>query len=106
MKQLRGFKFRFFPNSTQRLQLAQTFGCARFVYNWGLNLSKIEYKENGKSLGYAQTCKQLTQLKKEESTIWLKDVASVPLQQSLKNLDTALKNFFKGHNSSDFSRHL
>ena len=98
MKKLRGFKFRFYPNSAQRFQLAQTFGCARFVWNWGLNLRSTEYKENSKSLGYAQTCKQLTQLKKEESTIWLKDVASVPLQQSLKNLDTAFKNFFKGQN--------
>ncbi|MDJ0596906.1 MAG: RNA-guided endonuclease TnpB family protein [Pleurocapsa sp. MO_226.B13] len=98
MKKLRGFKYRFKPNSTQRLQLAQTFGCARYIWNWGLNLRATEYKENGKSISYNETSKQLTQLKKEESTIWLKDVASVPLQQSLKNLDTAFKNFFKGQN--------
>lgn len=86
MKQIRGFKFRFYPTSSQRLQLAQTFGCSRFVFNWALNLRSVSYKENGKSIGYNETSKQLTQLKKEGSTKWLKDVSSVPLQQSLKNL--------------------
>lgn len=72
MKQLRGFKFRFFPNSSQRLQLAQTFGCSRFVFNWALDLKSVSYKKNGESISYNQTSKLLTQLKKEESTTWLK----------------------------------
>ncbi|MDJ0534655.1 MAG: helix-turn-helix domain-containing protein, partial [Xenococcaceae cyanobacterium MO_207.B15] len=38
MKQLRGFKYRFYPTSAQRLELAQTFGCTRYVYNWALAL--------------------------------------------------------------------
>ena len=29
----RGFKYRFYPTSAQRLELAQTFGCTRFVYS-------------------------------------------------------------------------
>ncbi len=95
MKQIRGFKFRFYPTSSQRLQLAQTFGCSRFVYNWALNLRSGSYQEKQESINYNQTSKLLTQLKKEEDRKWLSDVASVPLQQSLKALDTAFKRFFK-----------
>ena len=36
----------------------------------------------------------MTLVKKTEARQWLKDVSSVPLQQSVKNLDTAYKNFF------------
>ncbi|PPT07026.1 Mobile element protein [Geitlerinema sp. FC II] len=44
--------------------------------------------------GYNTLSKALTQSKKTEERRWLKDVSSVPLQQSLKQLDTAFKNFF------------
>lgn len=36
----------------------------------------------------------MTQLKAKEEFIWLNEVSSVPLQQSLRNLQTAYKNFF------------
>jgi putative transposase len=37
----------------------------------------------------------LTQSKKTEETQWLKEVSSVPLQQSIRHLDVAYRNFFK-----------
>ena len=98
MKQLRGFKYRIKVNDSQRLQLAQTFGSVRFVFNWALNLRSASYKEEGQSISYNQTSKLLTALKKQEETAWLKDISSVPLQQGLKHLDRAFKNFFKQQN--------
>ncbi len=98
MKQLRGFKYRIKVNDSQRLQLAQTFGSVRFVFNWALNLRSASYKEKGQSISYNQTSKLLTALKKQEETAWLKDISSVPLQQGLKHLDRAFKNFFKQQN--------
>ncbi len=95
MKQLRGFKFRFYPNSSQRLQLAQTFGCTRFVYNWGLNLRTDSYYNQQIPLSYRDTSNALTKLKKQEDRSWLKEVSSVPLQQGLRHLNTAFENFFK-----------
>ena len=95
MKKLRGFKFRFYPTSSQRLELAQTFGCARFVYNWGLNLRTDSYYNQGKPLSYKDTSNALTKLKKQEDRAWLKQVSSVPLQQGLRHLNTAFENFFK-----------
>jgi putative transposase len=98
MKQLRGFKYRFYPNSAQRLELAQTFGCTRFVYNWALALRTNSYYEKQKSLTYTDTSNALTKLKKDPEKPWLKQVSSVPLQQGLRNLNKAFESFFKGRN--------
>ena len=76
--------------------LAQTFGCARFVYNWGLRLRTDAYYKEQKRLYYSETSAMLTQLKKQESHAWLNDVSCVPVQQALRHLDKAFMNFFKG----------
>ena len=96
MKQLRGFKYRFYPTSAQRLELAQTFGCTRFIYNWALALRTDSYYNQNKSLSYSDTSNALTKLKREPEKSWLKAVSSVPLQQGLRHLNTAFKNFFAG----------
>ncbi|MDJ0577756.1 MAG: RNA-guided endonuclease TnpB family protein, partial [Xenococcaceae cyanobacterium MO_234.B1] len=96
MKQLRGFKYRFYPTSAQRLELAQTFGCTRFIYNWALSLRTNSYYQDNVSLSYTDTSNALTKLKKDPDKAWLKAVSSVPLQQGLRHLNTAFQNFFKG----------
>lgn len=88
-------KVRLYPNQAQRQQLSKEFGCSRFVYNRFLAEWNEAYQTTGKGLSYSKCCTHLTQLKKDLP--WLKEVASQPLQQSLKCLDTAFKNFFKGH---------
>jgi putative transposase len=96
MKQLRGLKYRFYPTSEQRLILAQTFGCTRFVYNWALALRTDSYYQEQKSLSYTDTSNALTKLKKDPEKTWLKQVSAVPLQQGLRHLNTAFTNFFAG----------
>ena len=98
MKQLRGFKYRFYPTSAQRLELAQTFGCTRYVYNWALALRTNSYYQNNVSLSYTDTSNALTKLKKDPEKPWLKQVSAVPLQQGLRHLNTAFTNFFAGRN--------
>src|SRR5262245_6750390 len=90
----KAFKYRFFPTDSQKRQLARTFGCARFVWNQALELRSKTYEETKKSPGYAQTTNALTQWKKEPEKAFLKEVSSVVLQQSLRNLDAAFQNFF------------
>ena len=46
----RGFKYRIYPNESQRDQIARTFGCCRFVYNRALDVKKTAYSETGKSI--------------------------------------------------------
>ncbi len=86
--------YRIYPTDDQAKQLAQTFGCVRYVWNWALSLRSIGFK-NGERIGYAQTSAALTLLKKQPSVSWLNDVSSVPLQQTLRDLQTAYTNFFE-----------
>jgi putative transposase len=30
----RAYRYRFYPTDEQKQQLARTFGCCRYVYNW------------------------------------------------------------------------
>jgi putative transposase len=96
MKQQRAYKYRFYPTEEQKQILAQTFGCCRFVYNWAWRQRTDAYYQRGERLSYEGTAQQLTQLKKQENTVWLNDVAAVSLQQSLRHLDRAFRNFFEG----------
>jgi putative transposase len=90
---LRRQTYRCYPTPEQEILLAKTFGCCRYVYNWGLALRTAAFHA-GAPLSYGQTSAALTRLKKEKSTSWLKDVSCVPLQQELQHLETAFGNFF------------
>lgn len=93
-KTKRAYRYRFYPTDEQKIILAQTFGCARFVYNWGLTLRSTAYKEHGEKLTYYDLAPMLPALKKQHP--WLSEVSSVPLQMSLRHLDRAFINFFEG----------
>ena len=96
MKQKRAYQYRVYPTNEQKKILARTFGCARFVYNWALRLRTDAYYQEQKRISYSDTSATLTQLKQHPEYSWLNDVAAVPLQQSLRHLDKAFKNFFAG----------
>lgn len=91
----KAFKYRIYPNKKQQELIQKTFGSARFVYNYFLDLKIREYKENGKFLNFGETSRLLTQLKKE--LVWLQEPDKCSLQNSLKNLDAAYQKFFKEH---------
>ena len=91
----RAYKFRIYPNKNQKLLIAKTFGCVRFIYNHYLAKRINLYKEVKETLGYNQCCLDLTKLKAE--LLWLKEVDKFALQNSLKDLDNAYKKFFKEH---------
>ncbi|MDE5759328.1 MAG: IS200/IS605 family element transposase accessory protein TnpB [Allobaculum sp.] len=91
----KAYKFRAYPNEKQRILLAKTFGCSRFVYNYFLDLKIKLYEEEKKSLSYAETSRMLTQLKRDPDYEWLKEPDKCALQNALRDLDQAFKNFFK-----------
>ena len=92
----KAYKFRIYPDTTQKILLAKTFGCTRFVYNYFL-AKRIElYEKEGRSYSYNQMSKDLTILKKEFT--WIKEPDKDALQKSLKHLDASYQNFFKLHN--------
>lgn len=91
------YRFRIYPNKEQEVLLNKHFGCSRFVYNYFLNERKEQYQNDKKSDNYYAQAKTLTELKKQEDTIWLKEVNSQTLQFALRSLDTAYVNFFRGN---------
>ncbi|EOP67912.1 IS200/IS605 family element RNA-guided endonuclease TnpB [Bacillus cereus] len=94
----KAYKFRIYPNKKQEIVIAKTIGCSRFVFNHFLALWNDTYKEAGKGLTYPSCSAKLTQLKKQQDTIWLKEVDSIALQSTLKNLADAFSRFFKKQN--------
>ncbi|MDH6060339.1 transposase [Chrysosporum bergii ANA360D] len=84
------YQYRFYPTDQQQQSLARLYGCVRVVWNDALHFCK----QSEKLPGYNKLSGMLTQAKKTEERKWLSDVSSVPLQQSLRYLDTAYKNFF------------
>ncbi len=65
----------------------------RFIYNHYLAYHNTAYKEVGKSPTRFQNSKDMTQLKSELE--WLREPDKWALQNSLKDLDSAFKNFFE-----------
>ena len=93
------YRFRFYPTVEQAQELARVFGSVRYaystvsVYNWALRLRSDAYRQ-GQKIGYNESSAALTILKQREDHAWLNEVSSVPLQQSLRHLQTAYVNFF------------
>jgi putative transposase len=87
-------KIRLYPTTEQVVALAKQFGCARWLFNWGLDLSRSTYLETGKGMTYYAMQAMLPKLKKEHE--WLADADSQALQVSLQHLAAAFKNFFDG----------
>ena len=90
----KGFRFRAYPNKKQQELINRTFGCCRLIYNKGLAM-RNEAFANGWKIGYNQTSAMLTDLKKQDDFVFLKEVDSIALQQSLRDLDRSFKNFFE-----------
>jgi putative transposase len=88
----KAYKYRIYPTNEQENLLAKSFGCARWFWNYAVNLCQETYKNTGKGLsrGYIQGL--LPALKKEYE--WLKEPYSQCLQVVALNLSTGYKNFF------------
>ena len=100
---LRAYKYRIYPTDEQKVLFAKTFGCCRFVYNWALNLKIEAYKLEKKSVAYKEVQNRMVnELKKENQ--WLTEVNSQALLNSIRNLDTAYKNFFRDTHAVGFPR--
>lgn len=92
---LKSYKYKLNPNEEQIVLLNKHFGSIRFTYNYFLNERKKEYETNKNTINYYDNARELTNLKKQEEYSWLNEINSQSLQDSLKNLETAYKNFFR-----------
>jgi len=92
---LKAYKYRIFPNEEQQNLMSKIFGQVRFVYNLGLETKITAYAGNKKNIDCFDLIKQTKELKDTECG-WLKESPSQALQASLRNLDNAYTNFFRG----------
>jgi putative transposase len=92
----KAYKFRIYPTIAKATFIDKTIGCSRFVFNHFLAKWNFTYKETGRGLTYSSCSSQLPQLKEELT--WLKEVDSIAIQSSLKNLADVYSRFFKKQN--------
>ena len=97
----KAFKFEIMPNGEQSRKIKQFCGCCRFVFNRALAWQNEQYQQDSNhKFSYNKIANLLPQWKKELP--WLKECHSQVLQQSLKDLESAFKNFFQQR--SDFPK--
>ncbi|WP_433478387.1 RNA-guided endonuclease InsQ/TnpB family protein [Spirillospora sp. CA-142024] len=90
------FKCRAYPDAEQAVMLNRTFGCARLVWNKTLAERHSRYHAEGRHTSYKQTDAALTTWKNTPELLFLNEVSSVPLQQTLRHQHAAFTNFFAG----------
>ncbi|MER7845716.1 RNA-guided endonuclease TnpB family protein [Kitasatospora sp. NPDC096077] len=89
------YSFRIYPTEGQRRSLARAFGCARVVYNDALALREAAWRADGSRIPIGALAKSvITEAKKTDARSWLGSVSVDALQSSLRDLDTAYRNFF------------
>ena len=89
------FRFRMRPKRFEEQSLNRTAGARRWVWNWALGRCKDTYAATGKSISVNQLCAELTVLKQQPETSWLKEINTAALQQAIRDLHQAFSNFFK-----------
>lgn len=94
----KAYKYRIYPSKEQEILIAKTIGCSRFVFNHFLDKWNVSYETTGKGLTYNKCSAELPKMKKSEETAWLKEVDSIALQSSLRNLADSFDRLFKKQN--------
>ncbi|MEO3862308.1 transposase, partial [Acrocarpospora sp. B8E8] len=89
------YNYRLYPDDSQRQALARLFGCVRVVWNDALAMRKAARKVGLPWIGGGDLQKIcITAAKRTPEREWLGEVSAVPLQQVLRDLDQAYRNFF------------
>ncbi|MFI7299467.1 RNA-guided endonuclease InsQ/TnpB family protein [Streptomyces sp. NPDC050121] len=89
------YAFRLYPDATQQAALVRAFGCARVVFN-----DAVRAREDARRAGQPfptagdLSRKLITEAKRTAGRSWLGEVSAVVLQQSLRDAETAYRNFF------------
>lgn len=97
-----GHRIELAPNIAQKQYLARSCGTARFAYNWALSRMEEHWQvqkelppESRKYIFESDLRKELNRIKREQFP-WMMEVSKYVIQESIKNLGKAYKNFFAG----------
>jgi len=90
------YQHKFLFTAQQDQQAAQFAGCARLIYNTGLQQRMIGYQIFKRGLSYKQQTYFLKEAKAAEGYQFLQEAPAHILQQTLLDLDQAYQNYFAG----------
>jgi putative transposase len=89
------YSFRLYPDTGQLRALSKAFGCARVVFNDAVRAREDARKAKQPFPTAGQLSRKLiTEAKRTPERSWLGEVSAVVLQQSLRDAETAYRNFF------------
>lgn len=102
MELVKTYKFKLKPTEKQILRMDSWIHTCRNIYNIALQERIEVYKAVKKSVSQYEQYNQLPQIKKE--FLWVADVYSNVLEDSLDRLDRAYKTFFRGGGFPKFAK--
>ena len=88
----KAYKYRIYPNASQKEYFARVFGCVRFFYNKSLSDINDIYKETGKF-------KNITPASYKKEFEFLKEVDSLALCNAQLSRNAAFKAFYRKQNA-------
>lgn len=89
---LKGMKYRLYPTREQEVLLAKSFGCARYAYNWTIDVRSDAYAKGRKTPSRFDLDKLMTGEKKDKP--WLSEVSDWVLKEAISHACSAYENFF------------
>ena len=95
----RGYKLRALPTEDQAQALTQWLGCARWTWNWALELRRDAWESRHEQLTSVDLGKRLGPLYAELP--WLAEPPTCVLQQKLRDLDKAWKAWDDGNGHAE-----
>ena len=90
---MKAFKTELDPNNVQTTMLRQHSGAGRWAYNWGLERIKEAIEAGSKWPSAIDLHKQLNAIKGTDALPWAYEVSKCAFQESLRNLETSVKNW-------------
>lgn len=98
----KGILVRLYPTEEQEVLINKTIGCCRFVHNQTLADCIQSYEQTKHFPSKKERFANLVPLKEENE--FLKEVDSAALQQSIRNLNSGMGNFFKNRSHFGFPK--
>ncbi|PRW65011.1 RNA-guided endonuclease InsQ/TnpB family protein [Actinopolyspora mortivallis] len=89
------YRYRLYPDESQRQALAQAFGNARVVYNDAVRARQDAHAAGEKfPAGSVLQKRLITDAKHTEERGWLAECSNIVLQQAIRDCDASYRNFF------------
>lgn len=94
---LKSYKIEIKPTEEQINKINQTIGVCRFIYNFYIAHNQEVYQNSGKFVSGMSFSKWLNNefIPNNQSYLWIKEVSSKAVKQSIMNGEKAFKKFFK-----------